>query len=206
MKSEENLLIDPLYPSLEEYNKDFDYDLLGQSVKLSTRFFADPRTHIEWWVHEQHAEIIIVGTALMLGLLILLFIKFYVLGWIANAISSIKYAFILRGVKWRYLRKKETKSDEFVANVYRKIVANRKLLKYAGKTNLPEYEGGRFNWEAIRNTGFAYDELVRNEEYIRECCQLQGKVPCCYQDLTRSEMKEFFLEQCLCEKVEDNKN
>nr|CDS32111.1 conserved hypothetical protein [Hymenolepis microstoma] len=169
MKSEENLLIDPLYPSLKEYAKDFDYDLLGQSVKLTTRFFADPRAHIEWWVHEQHAEIVIVGTSLMLALLILLFIKIYVLGWIANAIRSIKYGLTLSSVKRRYLKKKETKSDEFVANVYRKIVANRKLHQYAGKTNLPEYEGGRFNWEVIRNTGLAYEELVRNEEYIREC-------------------------------------
>lgn len=202
MNSKENLLIDPLYPSLEEYAQDFDYDLLGQSVKLSTRFFADPRTHIEWWVHEQHAEIIIIGTSLMLALLILLFIKIFVLEWIVNAFRSLKYFLTLRGIKKKYLKKEDTEADDFVADAYRKIVANQRLHNYVGTTDLFEYEGGRFNWEAIRDTGLAYEELVKSAEYNRKCCQLEGRVPCPYHELARTEVKEFFLDQCICQKVE----
>ncbi|KAM7540179.1 hypothetical protein Aperf_G00000036805 [Anoplocephala perfoliata] len=145
----ENLLLDTLYPALEECSSDFDYDLLGQSIKLSTCFFADPRTHIEWWVREQHAEIIIVGTSLMLALLILLFVKIYVLKFVVNGFRSLLYFLTLRGTKKKYLKKKDADADELAAAAYRKIVATRGLHKYRGDTDFLEYEAGRFKWKVL---------------------------------------------------------
>lgn len=198
MTSKENLLVDPLYPSLEEYAKDFDYDLLGKSIKLSTRFFADPRTHIEWWVREQHAEIIIIGTSLMLVLLILLFFKIYVLEFFISGIRSLQYFLTLRKTKKKYLKAEDADADDFAAAAYRKIVATRGLHKYRGDTDFLEYEAGRFNWEVVQETGLALEELVKSRKENIRLCKLQCRKPCSHNDLKRSEREDFYLDRCTC--------
>ncbi|VDK34740.1 unnamed protein product [Taenia asiatica] len=168
---EEELVWDPLYPSLRTYAKDFDYDLMGQKVRRTARFFADPQSHIERWVREQQMEIIAIGASLMLSVIIIFLCKALIIDCILSSLRSLRYFLALRSISKKYRMMQKTcdcdcenvDADVFAAETYRKVIETRNLYKYRDKTDMIEYESGRFNWETIRDTGLAYEELLKKE-------------------------------------------
>ncbi|KAL5112708.1 hypothetical protein TcWFU_008365 [Taenia crassiceps] len=151
---DEELVWDPLYPSLQTYAKDFDYDLMGQRVRRTARFFADPQSHIERWVREQQMEIIAIGASLMLSVIIIFICKALIIDCVLSSLRSLRYFLTLRSVSKKYRKMLKTcdyenvDADDFAAEVYRKVVETCNLYKYHDRTDMTEYESGRFNWEA----------------------------------------------------------
>ncbi|CDS41044.1 conserved hypothetical protein [Echinococcus multilocularis] len=170
LNQEEELVWDPLYPSLQAYAKHFDYDLLGQKVRRTARFFAHPQSHIERWVREQQMEIIAIGASLMLSVIILFLCKAVIIRCIVSSLRSLRYFLALRSISKKYKKALKTcdyenaDADVFAAEVYRKVVETRNLYKYRDKTDMIEYDSGRFNWETIRKTGLAYEELLKKKQ------------------------------------------
>lgn len=177
---DEELVCDPLYPSLQTYAKDFDYDLMGRKVRRTARFFADPQSHIERWVREQQMEIIAIGASFMLSVIIIFLCKAFIIDCIISSLRSMRYFLALRSISKKYRKMLKTcdyekvDADDFAAEVYRKVTETRNLYKYRGKTDMIEYESGRFNWEAIRDTGLAYEELLKKKQLKKMTKKNQG--------------------------------
>lgn len=177
---DEELVWDPLYPSLQTYAKDFDYDLMGRKVRRTARFFADPQSHIERWVREQQMEIIAIGASFMLSVIIIFLCKAFIIDCIISSLRSMRYFLALRSISKKYRKMLKTcdyekvDADDFAAEVYRKVTETRNLYKYRGKTDMIEYESGRFNWEAIRDTGLAYEELLKKKQLKKMTKKNQG--------------------------------
>ncbi|VDM30678.1 unnamed protein product [Hydatigera taeniaeformis] len=167
---EEELVWDPIYPSLQAYAKDFDYDLMGQKVHRTARFLADPQNHIERWVREQQMEIIAIGASLMLSVIVVFLYKAFIFGCILSSLRSLRHFLALRTISKKYKKVQEKNdhdnvdADVFAAEAYRKVVAAANLYTYRDKTDMIEYESGRFNWETLRETGLAYQELLKKNQ------------------------------------------
>ena len=158
---------DPLYANLEAYSKVFDYDLAGRKVRRTARFFEDPQSHIELWVRQQQMEIISIGASVILICITLFLCNAFIIGSVSSCCRTLRYLLTVRSVNRKYkkvLHKSDSGSvdaDAFAADVYRKVVSARKLYKYCGKTDMSEYESGRFSWESISKTGLAHVELLK---------------------------------------------
>lgn len=164
LNDEEHLIWDPMYPNLGEFAKDFDYDLLGQNVRQSDRFFEDPESYIERWLREKRMEIIVTGFSLILLVVGVLMFRVVVINQLIGSMRFLKYFLTLRSIKNKYIKFIKTAGDTpidvdvLAADVYRQIVATRTLYKYEDDTDMAEYEAGRFVWEIIQETGLCYEE------------------------------------------------
>uniref|UniRef100_A0A5K3G0F4 Integral membrane protein n=1 Tax=Mesocestoides corti TaxID=53468 RepID=A0A5K3G0F4_MESCO len=179
LNDEERLVWDPICPTLEAYAREFDYDLLGQKVRRSERFFEDPQSHIERWMRERQVEIITTVASVILSLIALLFFKVIIINFITGTIGSLRYFLTLRSICSKHKKMASLPSDvnadadDFAADAYCRIMAASRLYSYPEKTDMTEYEAGRFTWEVIHETGLTFEEPRRKDQL--EKMEARGK-------------------------------
>ncbi|VEL10270.1 unnamed protein product [Protopolystoma xenopodis] len=160
-----DVVIDPVYPSLEEYKKDYDYDLLGNRLKTIDRYLLDPTATIRE-VEEKHFF------SILLYLIILTGVGFAftpVIRMIKHIFGSLKVLLSCAiGMKKACSRRNKrladglpNDSDEFAMEVYRIITKWNNIADSPIPKDRKTFQAIRFVLESLWPTGYAFEELSK---------------------------------------------